>query len=218
MKKECKIVWIKPNSNIIRCPVQLIEKYVNLVPLEGVKPNFYLQSLKHPKPYCWYSTLPVGINSLCKVVSEMLKNAGLDGYFTNHSLCRTCATRLYQAGQSTKLIKEITGHISDAVEKYQTTSDEQRMHASAIIQGEVKEVKLSQSEPMMIVEDKKPINNDDKFKLPKLQLPVKTPGVVKIEESNKSCNAKQISDIVETAIQSVGKRKAKLTIQVELLD
>ena len=117
---------VKPNSNMVRCPVRTIEKYLNLLPLVGVKPNLYLQSLKKTKPHCWYSTVPVGINSIRKVVGEMLKNAGLDGYFTNHSLRRTCATQLFQAGQDVKLVKEITGHVSDSVYKYQITSDAQK--------------------------------------------------------------------------------------------
>ena len=45
MKKTRKEVWIKPNSDWRRCPVRLIEKYLNLLPKHGLKPNFYLQSL-----------------------------------------------------------------------------------------------------------------------------------------------------------------------------
>ena len=135
MKKERKIVWIKPNVNMSRCPVRLVEKYLNLVPQWGTKSNFYLQSLKRPKPNVWYSTMPVGINSIRKVTGKLLKDAGLDSYFTNHSLRRTCATRLFQAGTNVKLVKEIMGHVSDAVHKYQTTSDQQRMAVSDIIQG-----------------------------------------------------------------------------------
>ena len=212
MKKERKVVWIKPNTNLVRCPVRIIEKYVNLLPENGSKPNFYLQSLRRTKPFCWFSTTPVGINSLRKVVSSMLRDARLDGYFTNHSLRRTCATRLYQAGQSTKMIKEITGHISDAVEKYQTTSDDQRMAASAIIQGDVNEVKLSQAEPMMVVESSKPVGDEVKFALPKLELPVSSKNDVKSEA------IAEIGNIVESAVGAVGKRKAKITFQVELLD
>ena len=111
--------------------MRLIEKYINLLPKNGVKPNFYLQSLKKPRPNLWYSTVPVGINSIRKVVGELLKEAGLDGYFTNHSPRRTCATRLFQAGQDVKIVKEITGDISDSVYKYQTTSDAQKMYASS---------------------------------------------------------------------------------------
>ena len=125
MKKECKVVWIKPNSNSFRCPVCIIEKYMSLLPLSGIKPNLYLQALQKTKPNCWYSTVPVGINSLRKVVGSLLKDADLDGYFTNHSLGRTCATRLFQAGESAKIVKEVTGHISDVVNKYQETTDQQ---------------------------------------------------------------------------------------------
>ena len=85
MKKECKVVWIKPNSNINRCPVRIIEKYIKLLPTTGVKPNLYLRSLKFTKPTVWYCETPLGINKVRSVVSEMLKDAGLDGYFTNHS-------------------------------------------------------------------------------------------------------------------------------------
>ena len=46
MKKERKIVWIKPNVNVNRCPVRLVEKYLNLLPVGGSKPNLYLHSLR----------------------------------------------------------------------------------------------------------------------------------------------------------------------------
>ena len=140
MKKERKIVWIKPNSNPSRCPVRIVEKYIKLLPTTGSKPNLYLHSLKAPKPSLWYCEVPLGINKVRSVVSEMLKDAGLDGFFTNHSLRHTAATRLFQAGKNVKLIKEVTGHVSNAVEKYEMNSDSQRMEVSSIIQGEQIEV------------------------------------------------------------------------------
>ena len=168
MKKERKVVWIKPNMNDwTQHPVRIVEKYFNLLLTEGAKPNLYLQSLKKPRPNCWYSSTPIGINNLRKVVSTMLRDAGLNGFFTNHSLRRTCATRLFQSGESVKIIKEITGHISDSVHNYQTTSDAQRMHASAIIQGDDVEKKLSESAAMQIVELPEQKTNEEKFKLPK---------------------------------------------------
>ena len=66
----------------------------------------------------------------------MLKSAQLDGYFTNHSLRRSSTTHLFQAGVDRKIIKEFTGHSSDAVDKYQITSNEQCKQLSAIIAGE----------------------------------------------------------------------------------
>ena len=216
MKKDRKVVWVKPSVNINRCPVRLIEKYINLLPAHGTKPNFYLQSLKKTRPYCWYSTMPVGVNSVRKVIGKLLKDAGLDGYFTNHSLRRTCATRLFQAGTDVKLVKEVTGHISDAVHKYQSTSDQQRMQVSAIIQGDVP--KLSQAPAMEIVEDPSKLNWDSKFKLEKFELPVKTVERDCEVDRKKSELLNQVHDVVNSAISGVGNRKAKVTIEVEFFE
>ena len=114
-----------------RCPVRIVEKYIQLLPKSGVKPNLYLHSLCRTKPCQWYSETPLGINKVRSVVKEMLKDASLDGFFTNHSLCRTAATRPLSSRSECK-----TGHVSDAVEKYEITSDKQRMDLSSIIQGE----------------------------------------------------------------------------------
>ena len=46
LKKECKVVWVYPSSDITRYPVCLIDKYVLLCPpiyKTGKKPNFYLR-------------------------------------------------------------------------------------------------------------------------------------------------------------------------------
>ena len=160
MKKERKVVWIKPNKNVNRCPVRIVHKYLSLLPKGGIKPNLYLHSMKHPKPHVWYTTSPLGINRVRSVVKDMLKDAGLDGFFTNHSLRRTAATRLFQAGQNVKFIKEVTGHVSNAVENYETTSDEQRMVISSIIQGE-KPV----NEPVVHLAKPESANVTDKFEV-----------------------------------------------------
>ena len=67
----------------------------------------------------------------------MLKNAKLDGFFTNHSLRRSSTTRLFQAGVDKKIIKDFMGHRSDALDKYEVTSEEQRQNISKIIAGEL---------------------------------------------------------------------------------
>ena len=94
------------------------------------------------------------------------------------------------------------------------------MDASAIIQGDILEPKLSQAEPMEVVYDESKVTNGQKFKLPKFELPVKCKKqetcIERIEkDSTKSC---QIASVIESAINAVGNRKAKLTIEVELLD
>ena len=124
LKKDRKIVWVYPSDNVTRCPVRIVDKYMSLVPTvtpKNGKSNFYLQSLDRTSPAQWYSVQPVGKHTLAKTVSRMLKNSKLDGYFTNHSLRRASTTHLFQAGVDRKLIKEFTGHVSDAIDKYQVT-------------------------------------------------------------------------------------------------
>ena len=65
-----------------------------------------------------------------------LKNAQLDGFFTNHSLRRTSTTSLFRQGIDRKLVKEFTSYSSDAVDQYQITSDKQRQEISKVIAGD----------------------------------------------------------------------------------
>ena len=134
MQKEWKIVWIYPSKNINRYPVHLVDKYLGLCPSHYVKkPNFYLQSLKLPHPKQWYSHEVLGQNTIKKVVKDLLSSAEINGYFTNHSLRWTGGSRLFQAGIDQKLVKEYTGHRSDAVDYYQIISDKQRETLSEIL-------------------------------------------------------------------------------------
>ena len=145
LKKQRKVVWVFPNNdNIAQCPVRLVDKYVSLVPEvcpKTKKLNFYMRSLEKPNPAQWYSEQVVGKHTLSKTVGRLLKEAKLDGFFTNHSLRHTGSTRLFQAGVDRKIVKEYTGHVSDAVDKYQITSEEQRETVSKIVSGVEKQRK-----------------------------------------------------------------------------
>ncbi len=70
------------------------------------------------------------MNALKKTVARLTAAVGLCGHFTNHSLRATAATRLYHKGIDEQVIKEVTGHTSDAVWSYKRTSDEQLKFAS----------------------------------------------------------------------------------------
>ena len=136
MRHERKTVWIYPNlGNSNRCPVRLIDKYLSLCPPYYKKSNFYLQSLQKPIPSQWYAEQVVGQNTIGKVVQKLMSDAKIEGFFTNHSARRTGGTCLFRAGVDRKLVKEATGHSSDAVDKYQITSDEPRELMSRIIAG-----------------------------------------------------------------------------------
>ena len=115
------MVWVYLSEDAIHCPVRLIQKYMSLCLPNGKRNNFYMQSLQRPTPRRWYSNQVVGQNSLSKVVKQMMKEANIEGFFTNHSLCRTEGTRFFRGGIDRKLIKETTGHWSDSVDAYQIT-------------------------------------------------------------------------------------------------
>ena len=95
MKRDRKIVWVYPSENSDRCPVRILEKYMSLCPPYHAKKNFYLKSLTKPKPTQWYGNQVVGQNSIAGVVKVLMEEAGIEGFFTNHSLRRTGGTRLF---------------------------------------------------------------------------------------------------------------------------
>ena len=132
IQKE-KIVWVYPSDNLDRCPVRLTQKYLSLCPKYDKKPNFYLQSRTKYTLSVWYCGQVVGENSLVKVIQVLMKEAKIEGFFTNHSLQRSGGTRLFNASVYRKLVKEATGHKSDAIDKYQSTSDQQRDQMSKVI-------------------------------------------------------------------------------------
>ena len=118
--------------------MRIVDKYISLCPVVGPKTkqkNFYLRSLDKINPAQWYGEAVVGVNSLTVVVKELLKSVSSDKFYSNHSLRRSGTTHLFIAGIDRKLVKEFTGHTSDAVDSYQITSDEQRAMLSNVIQG-----------------------------------------------------------------------------------
>lgn len=74
----------------------------------------------------------MGIHTLQQTVTKMCKEAGFDGYYTNHSLRATAATRLYAAGVDEQLIAE--KNRSSAIRAYKRTSEEQQQSVSDLIQ------------------------------------------------------------------------------------
>ena len=61
--------------------------------------------------------------------------AGIEGYYTNHSGKRTCATTLYQAGVSEQEIMNRTGHRSvESVRKYKRASNDMLKDISNILE------------------------------------------------------------------------------------
>ena len=53
-----------------------------------------------------------------------MSQAGKSGNYSNHSLRVTAATRMFDSGIEEQLVKEKTGHKSNAVRAYKRTSDQ----------------------------------------------------------------------------------------------
>jgi hypothetical protein len=95
-----------------RCHVRIYVKYMELSPKDGRDDMFYLQPLQREHQNIWYSRQPIGANTLATFTREACQKAGLTGYYTNHSLRATTATRLFAEGVDEQLIMARTGHRS----------------------------------------------------------------------------------------------------------
>ena len=69
-------------------------------------------------------------------LKTMMSEAGVEGYYTNHSLRATAVSRLFQNDVDDKLIKGVTGHRSDALQGYKREIEEQLLKVSKIVQGQ----------------------------------------------------------------------------------
>ena len=98
-------------NNLDRCAVTLFKKYCSLRLQECCSPGspLYLTEANNPTDECWYKRQPVGINKLGSYMKEMCKVAGIEGKKTNHSTCKTMATRLIQDNVPQQ-VAQLTGH------------------------------------------------------------------------------------------------------------
>ena len=209
MCRDRKIVWVYPNKfQVERCPVHLVQKYLSLCPQNYVrKPNFYLQSLQKLTPSQWYGEQVVGQNTIAKVVQNLMKEAGIPGFFTNHSTRHTSGTRLFRAGVDRKLVKEATGHASDAVDKYQITSDQQREIMSDIIAKTPMKVMQNEETEKEITTESRP-----------------NKALLSISQRDKSCscmktevNSGNVCEIVQEIIkQNTGNSKTTIKSEIEI--
>lgn len=99
LNKSIKYFANKDDPSTSRCGIRLFQKYMSLRPSNAPTDVFYLK----PRPEgcfksdCWYYIYSRAVGP-SQTVKRLCNQAGVDGYFTNHSLCRTCATRLFQQG------------------------------------------------------------------------------------------------------------------------
>ena len=109
----------------MRCPAYILllvichAKYLESVRSLSVKKDaFYFRANSYSAKFC-FDNVPVGMNSLNKILpAKLCGEAGLTRK-KSHSLRVTCATTLFQNSVEEKLIRERTGHHFNALCKYE---------------------------------------------------------------------------------------------------
>ncbi|XP_015747425.1 PREDICTED: uncharacterized protein LOC107327185 [Acropora digitifera] len=109
-----------------RCPVKLISKYLSHLNQESSnlfqRPASPCKSFNPAKDEEWFSSVPLGHNSLENMLRAMTSRAGIQPYLTNYSIRATTVTVLSAANYESRDIKAITGHQNEAnLESYNNT-------------------------------------------------------------------------------------------------
>ncbi|KAK3749120.1 hypothetical protein QZH41_004667 [Actinostola sp. cb2023] len=90
-----------------RCPVKHYKTFMSHRPVEMNQPEspFYLaiHHQRKPEDIIWYKKCPLGKNEIGKLLSMAIKNAGIKGRITNHSVRKTSISRLLDAEMSQKI-------------------------------------------------------------------------------------------------------------------
>jgi hypothetical protein len=93
------------------CPVSMYKEYARRRPPAACESTsrFYLQPLKKPAGYVWYSCQPLGKNSIGNLAKRMSAEAGLEKK-TNHSGRKTAIQTLLHAEVPPTNVMQLTGH------------------------------------------------------------------------------------------------------------
>ena len=126
-------VYASPDARP-RCLVYLLDLYFSKFPDNAKDVDyFYLRPRKKFKPDMpWYDCSPVGKETMKKYVATMCAAAGLERK-TNHSLRATGASTMFHAGVPDKLIRDVTGHRSNALHLYERPTLQQKQEVSKIL-------------------------------------------------------------------------------------
>ena len=96
--------------------------------------SFYLRTLSNPKRIIWYYRKDTGRGTLGNVVKKIMAKTGFEGYYTNHPLRRSCATKVYDNYIPEQVIQEITRQRSvEGVRAYKYMSSTVKREMSAVL-------------------------------------------------------------------------------------
>jgi hypothetical protein len=120
------------NDNHEQCLPCLFQLYISKRPPHCTTDALFLTPIQCPGTGGqWYKNMALGKNSLLNIVKVIM--SAFDGRFTNHSLRRTSATRLFQSGIPEDIIRNQTGHRSNVLSRYKECSTAQLQNVSATL-------------------------------------------------------------------------------------
>ena len=94
----------------------------------------------------------------------MMEDAGIEGHFCNHSTRKSTCTRLFQKGVDPQLIKEQTGHKSNAVMRYKKSNLDMKQKVSNMLSALPHEMRAIRERENLMLEKKRVI---EEKKIPK---------------------------------------------------
>lgn len=84
----------------------------------------------------WYNRAPLGKNKIGEFLTKAAKNAGLAGNVTNHSVRKTCISRLMDTEVPLNYVAQLSGHKNlKSLDSYKTASDEHQRKMSLVLSG-----------------------------------------------------------------------------------
>ncbi len=147
-KWQPKFMKVLGNSDDSCNIMTLYSKYISLLPPDPKCNALYKYELPTSKlmAHTWYQDWPLGVNAVAKVISMLMSHAGFKGRYTNHSLRVTAATRMFNAGMEEQVVKEKTGHKSDAIRVYERTADRVLQDAEQAVIGNKARMKVAKTD------------------------------------------------------------------------
>lgn len=121
-----------------RCPVKLFRKFSSHRPEEMKHPDspFFLAINHKRKPgsQIWYSKSPLGKNAIGKFLVNAAKAAGLPGNISNHSVRKTCISRLMDAEFPENYVAQLSGHKNlKSLDAYKSASHSHQRQMSLVL-------------------------------------------------------------------------------------
>ena len=82
----------------------------------------------------WYNKAPLSKNEIGKFMAEAAKRTGLPGNVTNHSVRKTCVSRLMDAEVSVNYVAQLSGHKDlKSLDSYKVASVDHQRHMSLVL-------------------------------------------------------------------------------------